>query len=95
MSRKDIHNVLMRRFKAPEGYALDSYYGTAYMKLKKNNKYQVKLLYDYSKHAQTSNSIIFDELEVCIKAITILEEYANDTKEKSFDDELKDMLKMA
>lgn len=93
MSRRDIHNILMRRFTPPNGYALDSYYGTAYMKLKKNSKYQVKLLYDYSKHAQTSNAIYFDTFEMCIKALTILEEYAKNKKEKSIDDELLDMLK--
>ena len=92
MSNRDIHNILMRKFTPPNGYALDSYYGTAYMKLKKNNKFQVRLLYDYSKHAQTSNAIYFDSFDMCINALTILEKYSKNKKEESLDDELADML---
>ncbi len=91
MDKNSIHKALLIKFDAPKGYSVDSYYGTAIMKLKKNNKYQIKLLYDYSKHAQTSNSIYFDTVDGAMRAFVLLEEFSKDGKEKSLDDELSEM----
>jgi hypothetical protein len=60
---------LMMEFKVPDGYKKTKYYGVSLMKLKKNGKYSLKLLYDYVK----GNSIASNAIEIsdCEKALRI------------------------
>lgn len=91
-NRREAWKKIILKFKAPDGYAVESYYGTGMMKLKKNNMYQVQLMYDYSKRAVTSDNIVFDNIDNCLKVISILEEFAQDGREHTLDDEMDDIL---
>lgn len=88
--RRKLYESIVVKFDAPKGYKLDEYYGTMMMKMKKNNKFQVKLIYDYKAHSVTSSPIVVNELDKCLKLIELLEEFAKDGTEKS--DDVNNML---
>lgn len=93
MDDRQIHKKLLTKFTPYSGYSVDNYYGVAYMKYKKNNQHQLRLIHDYGKHSILSTPITFDSFETCMKILAILEKYSNDGSVVSLDDELEDMLK--
>ena len=81
--RKKVHESLLLKFDAPKGYKIRDYYGTMMMKIKKNNKFRIKLIYDYKAHSVCSTAIEVDSLEKAMKLIEIMEEFAIDGTEKN------------
>ena len=56
-------------FSVPDGYKKTKYYGVSLLKLKKNGKYSMKLIYDFKNgNTITSNAI---EISDCEKALRI------------------------
>lgn len=93
MADKKLHKQLLMKFTPPTGYALDAYYGTAYMKLKKNNKHQLRLVYDYTGGNMKKSSVLeFDKFSTCIRVLSIMEEFAKDGTLQSSDAELEKLL---
>lgn len=92
MSEKEIIKKLLMKFTPHEGYSVENYYGVAYMKLKKNNQHQLRLIHDYGKRSLLSSAIVFDNFDTCMKVLRILEQNSRDGKAKSLDDEINDMI---
>lgn len=86
--RKKQHEALLVKFDPPDGYNLRDYYGTMMMKIKKNNKFQIKLVYDYKRHSVTSSSIVVNDIGKCLKLIELMEEFSKDGTEQDSDIDL-------
>ena len=80
------HKEALKLFDPAKGYAVDNYYGVSIIKLKKNNKYSIKLMYGYSqsgKNSVMSEGVIVDKPEDAIQLYTLLEQFAKDGETKS------------
>ncbi len=84
--------TILEEFKPPKKinsdkyYEVDDYYGVGFMKEKKSNKYNVKLLYDYHDgNSKVGSSLLLDTLDEAIEIVRIMEEFAVDksTKKKA------------
>lgn len=92
MTNREMWKKLIARIQPHPEYSLDTYYGVACMKIKKNNQYQVKLIHDYTGgNSKFSSSLNFENFDTAIKVMRILEEFANDKKKRTIDDEINDM----
>ncbi len=84
---KVIWKYLISYFKPPENYGVDSYYGVSIMKMKKNNKFNLRLLYDYKKNSiMSKNSFECGTLKEAYELGTLLEKRAKDGSDKDKDD---------
>ena len=82
------HKELLELFENKTDFKKEEYYGTMFMKYKKNNMYQIKLIYDFKKNAITSESVMVKGFDKAIKILQLLEKFAIDgnqpTKADSF-----------
>lgn len=65
---------LVSQFEPYKGYEPEDYYGVSIIKTKSDNKYRIKLMYDYLSNSMLSkNSIDVSSLETALKYYTILD----------------------
>ena len=70
-----LFNRLIKRFEPIDGFKREDYYGTLTMKFKKNNHYQIKLIYDYvDGRPKTSNSLTIPSKDNFLLALKVLED---------------------
>ena len=61
----------------PEGYSLEKYYGVMIMKIKRNNKYQIRLQYDYkNRNMINGKPVEFTSPEAAMNAYVILDKFS-------------------
>ena len=66
---------LLSKFTPIEGYKVEDYYGTLTMKFKKNNHYQIKLIYDYKDgKPKTSTPLELKTKDQFFLALRVLED---------------------
>lgn len=70
-------NKLIGMFQPYDGYEVDKYYGVSMIRTKKESKYRIKLMYDYTNVAKLSvNQIEVDSLDKALKIYEILDIFA-------------------
>ena len=70
---------LIKRFKPYSGFELEDYYGVSMIKTKGENKYRIKLIYDYTNNSKMSvNQIEVAELDRAMKVYEILDKHSVD-----------------
>lgn len=93
MTIQEKHKKILSRFVPHRDYSLTDYYGVAYMKIKKNNHHQLKLIHDYKGgNMKLSSGIVFESFETCMKVLSILEQFNTTKREKTEDEELGSLL---
>lgn len=93
MSERELLKKILLKFTPYEGYSVENYYGVAYMKLKKNNQHQLRLIHDYAKRSLLSSPIVFEDFKTCMKVLALLERNSNDGRAPTLDDEVNEYLK--
>lgn len=78
----EMYEALMTHLKPYGDYDVSDYYGVSLMKIKKNNKFSIRLIYDYKKHSLTSSQLEIDDLETAINVYRVLESFTKDKSEK-------------
>ncbi len=73
MNDDEKHIELLKLFSPYSGFKVDEYYGVSMMRLKKNDKYSIQLMYDYRKLSK--NGVLVDNLEQAIDVVRILDKY--------------------
>ena len=61
-----------------DGFKVEDYYGVQFMKVKRNNTYDVRLQYDYESHPKNGSSFKVDSFEELIEWLILLESFAVD-----------------
>ena len=74
----DNHTRLLKLFDNKTDFKKEDYFGTMLMKYKKNNVYQLKLVYDYKKNAITSEAVTVKDFDQAINMLKLLEQFAID-----------------
>ena len=94
MSDKHKLKAILGGFIPHPDYSISSYYGVAYMKIKKNGFHQLKLIHDYKNgNMKLSSPIVFEDFDTCIGIMTILEKNnLASCADKTVDDEMKKLL---
>lgn len=80
------HKEALKLFIPAKGYELHQYYGASLIKLKKNNKFSIKLMHGWSesgKNSVMSKEVIVDKFEDVIQLYTLLEQFSQDGETKS------------
>ncbi len=80
------HQKALKLFIPAKGYELHQYYGVSLIKLKKNNKFSIKLMHGWSesgKNSVMSKEVIVDKFEDAIQLYTLLEQFSQDGETKS------------
>ena len=82
------HKEALKLFIPAKGHEVHEYYGASLIKLKKNNKYSIKLQHGWSetgKNTIMSEGVIVNDFEQAINLLTILEQFSKDGETKSAD----------
>lgn len=65
---------VLAKFKPYTGFSVEQYYGVSVLRLKKNDKFSIKLVYDFvNGNAKTSNAFIVDDLDTAYSLAQFLE----------------------
>ena len=89
LTQEETYNALMGYFIPYGDYAVKDYYGVSLIKMKKNGKFSIKLIYDYSNTSKTSNPLEIDDVETALDIYRVLNKFAKDKSDKIV---LKDIL---
>ena len=72
----------MKQFKPYGNFKLEDYYGVSMMKRKRDNKYSIRLIYDYvGGNSRCSNAITVASLEETIAFYYLLDKHSNNKSE--------------
>jgi len=77
MEKKKTVNLqkLLSKFKPYNGFEVDQYYGVSLLRLKKNDKFSIVLVYDFiNGNPKTSSGYIVDSLDIALELVRTLEE---------------------
>jgi len=80
------HKEALKLFIPAKGYEVHTYYGASMIKLKKNNKFSIKLMHGWSesgKNSVMSKEVIINKFEDAMQLYTLLEEFSEDGETKS------------
>ncbi len=80
------HKKALKLFIPAKGYELNQYYGVSLIKLKKNNKFSIKLMHGWSesgKNSMMSEAVTVANIEDAIQLYTLLEQFSQDGETKS------------
>ena len=88
----NVYDQLMAYFQPPLPFKVKEYYGVSMYKRKRNGKYALQLIYDYTKSATMSkNTYIVDTCEEAIQIYGILDWFSCDKSDiKQFKIDIKE-----
>ncbi|MDB4681371.1 hypothetical protein OAE88_00525 [bacterium] len=66
----------LEQVKPYDGFEVEDYYGVQFMKVKRNNTYDIRLQYDYESHPKNSSSFKVEEFDEVIEWIKLMESYS-------------------
>ena len=75
---QDRYEWFLEQVEPYDGFKVEDYYGVQFMKVKRNNTYDLRLQYDYSSRAKNGSAFKIETLEELLDWIIVLEEYAVD-----------------
>ena len=77
MAKTRILNLdkLLSKFTPYDGFKVDEYYGVSLLRLKKNDRFSIKLVYDFiNGNQRPSSSYEVDDLDTALELVRFLEE---------------------
>lgn len=77
-----VFEAIMKEFKPYEGFQVEDYYGVSLLSIKRNGKFNIKLVYDYDKRSLTSNAVEIETMEKATKILLILDYFKKDKTDK-------------
>ena len=89
MSDNDKIQKILSLFTPHKDYAINNYYGVAYMKMKKNGHHQLKLIHDYKNgNMKLSSALDFDDFDLCMQTLVLLEKNSSKSDKETVDNEI-------